>query len=328
METYEIVHSGVKGMRWGVRRYQNKDGSLTAAGRKRYGSSKEEAMKARAKAKAKAEKANAKAAKKAEKDGKKLMRKSVKDMTDEELNKAINRARLEQEYNRMHPEPVSRGKKIAQTLMKDVITPAAVNAGKKYLDNVLGKYIDDAFKDPNSYAALKAKYDKMKIKKDIEDLKNPKESLEDAVKRMQNERKLKTLMDLDAKDAAEARKQQGQYEAYNKTDEASAADKSGQYRSGPKSKTSSNDSTNSSYRRLLPGSKEDSKVHSGTVMGEGTSSSKTKARAESGSKWWKSSDVKDADWWSAEPAKAANTDQARLGQSYVQQFLLPAPKDD
>lgn len=170
METYEIVHSGVKGMRWGVRRYQNKDGSLTAAGRKRYGSSKEEAMKARAKAKAKAEKANAKAAKKAEKDGKKLMRKSAKDMTDEELNKAIARAKLEQEYNRMHPEPVSRGKKIAQTLMKDVITPAAVNAGKKYLDNVLGKYIDDAFKDPNSLSALKSKAEKLETKNKIERL--------------------------------------------------------------------------------------------------------------------------------------------------------------
>lgn len=170
METYEIVHSGVKGMRWGVRRYQNKDGSLTAAGRKRYGSSKEEAMKARAKAKAKAEKANAKAAKKAEKDSKKLMRKSAKDMTDEELNKAIARAKLEQEYNRMHPEPVSRGKKVAQTLMKDVITPAAINAGKKYLDNVLGKYIDDAFKDPNSLSALKSKAEKLETKQKIERL--------------------------------------------------------------------------------------------------------------------------------------------------------------
>ena len=32
----ELYHSGVKGMKWGVRRYQNKDGSLTAAGKKRY----------------------------------------------------------------------------------------------------------------------------------------------------------------------------------------------------------------------------------------------------------------------------------------------------
>lgn len=32
-----LAHHGTKGMKWGVRRYQNPDGSLTAEGRKRYG---------------------------------------------------------------------------------------------------------------------------------------------------------------------------------------------------------------------------------------------------------------------------------------------------
>lgn len=38
METI-LVHYGVKGMKWGVRRYQNKDSSLTAAGKKRLAKS-------------------------------------------------------------------------------------------------------------------------------------------------------------------------------------------------------------------------------------------------------------------------------------------------
>ena len=32
----ELFHHGVLGMKWGVRKYQNKDGSLTNAGKKRY----------------------------------------------------------------------------------------------------------------------------------------------------------------------------------------------------------------------------------------------------------------------------------------------------
>ena len=42
MDYNYLAHYGVLGMKWGVRRYQNKDGSLTAAGKKR---SQEQALK-------------------------------------------------------------------------------------------------------------------------------------------------------------------------------------------------------------------------------------------------------------------------------------------
>ena len=55
----ELQHFGIKGMKWGVRRYQNKDGSLTPAGKKRYGESDEEREKKEKSKKTKAKVATA-----------------------------------------------------------------------------------------------------------------------------------------------------------------------------------------------------------------------------------------------------------------------------
>ncbi|MBR6287816.1 MAG: hypothetical protein IKR19_00555 [Acholeplasmatales bacterium] len=36
LEIRELYHHGIKGQKWGIRRFQNEDGSLTAEGKKRY----------------------------------------------------------------------------------------------------------------------------------------------------------------------------------------------------------------------------------------------------------------------------------------------------
>ena len=50
--TQELYHWGIKGQKWGQRRYQNKDGSLTPAGQKRYNKEVEKLKKETAKVKA------------------------------------------------------------------------------------------------------------------------------------------------------------------------------------------------------------------------------------------------------------------------------------
>ena len=42
-----LQHHGIKGQRWGVRRYQNADGSLTSAGKKRYDGDSRKELKAK-----------------------------------------------------------------------------------------------------------------------------------------------------------------------------------------------------------------------------------------------------------------------------------------
>lgn len=97
----ELYHWGIKGMKWGQRLYQNKDGSLTALGRARYSKQKEAAAKKRkatieAKKKAAAEEAAAKEKRAKDVEAGKI---SSKKMTKEELIARTERLNLEKTYN-------------------------------------------------------------------------------------------------------------------------------------------------------------------------------------------------------------------------------------
>lgn len=85
---------GVKGMKWGVRRFQNEDGSLTSAGKKRYGSAKT-TLEGSSKMLSDASRIGS---------GQKSKVKNTKDyskMTDSELKEKVRRLNLEQDYARL-----------------------------------------------------------------------------------------------------------------------------------------------------------------------------------------------------------------------------------
>ena len=238
MESYspnELYHYGIKGMKWGVRRYQNKDGSLTNAGGKRYNGSdykprksivqkigdyrtaskrKKTLEKARA-AKAEKQKAEAEAKAKAEQRKKDVEsgKISARNMTSEELNDRINKLNLEKRYKELmqqtapEAKAASVGKKFIEKMWNDAVQPAAAEAGKQLLKDVLVKQGKKrlGLNDDNSSEILKKMADDWKNKADI--AKSKKTVYE-------NEKQLKNAQENDRKTAEAAKEGKTQYAEY------------------------------------------------------------------------------------------------------------------
>lgn len=94
MENNSLSHYGIRGMRWGVRRYQNSDGTYTSIGKKRklQETAHEDYINAHSK-------------------------KSVKSMSNAELKARNNRLQMEQQYANL-TRKTSSGKKAVQMFIK------------------------------------------------------------------------------------------------------------------------------------------------------------------------------------------------------------------
>lgn len=105
-----LCHWGIKGMKWGVRRYQNKDGSLTPEGKKRY-----------------SEEGNSGETSKPSSSGKSTQ-KSISDMSDDELRKLVNRKQTEKQLRDL----IAAEDRASQT-----VTPAVQQKGQSVVAKAL-----------------------------------------------------------------------------------------------------------------------------------------------------------------------------------------------
>lgn len=103
-----IYHHGIKGQKWGIRRYQNSDGSLTPAGKKRY--SEDDQVR----------------------ESRKQDLKNVRTLSTSELESKIRRLKLEKEFKNLTEEDISPGRKVAREILsssgRKVLTTVAAGA--------------------------------------------------------------------------------------------------------------------------------------------------------------------------------------------------------
>lgn len=121
-----LSHAGVKGMRWGVRRYQNADGTLTEAGKKRYSNSDLKAAKTIATETSNASRSTAGAIRNSRT---KVPRMDLSKMTDAEMRQRIAREQLESQYDSMfNPkrQRVESGKRTVSDILDGLGTTTAL----------------------------------------------------------------------------------------------------------------------------------------------------------------------------------------------------------
>lgn len=149
--TDELYHYGVLGMKWGVRRYRNKDGTLTSAGKKKRKEDSKETSNKRSKVSSGIKKSTKLTSSK----GDTQQSKSIKEMSDSELKAKIDRLNLENRYKELmrssNPPKHAEGKAFVKNVLKksgENLLPQVLNHyGAKAFNSLIGEKITIKDKD-------------------------------------------------------------------------------------------------------------------------------------------------------------------------------------
>lgn len=145
-----LMHHGVKGQKWGVRNYQNPDGTLTEAGRKRYlndPTGKFDRIKSILSTGGSKVSSGIRRYASNKKEAFIRKHKPASQMSDAELNENLNRMRKEQELKRMRDE--LSGKKPKQSfsqkhpILQQVFVSTATNVASDLVKNQLNVKMDE-----------------------------------------------------------------------------------------------------------------------------------------------------------------------------------------
>ena len=151
IQDHYLVHYGIKGQKWGIRRFQNEDGSLTAEGRKRYGDSSGFGDKMKKAGKAVGDGTKKLAGKVGKAIDNKLDARKPSRMTDQELRERLNRLQMEKQYIQIkrelqsmnHPKKQKKEHSFLKKAMNDVFISSALTVAGSIVKRGLQVASDD-----------------------------------------------------------------------------------------------------------------------------------------------------------------------------------------